>query len=178
MTLAVLAAQLVVFVQQRKLMAEQLKVSTEADERARKHDRLSVRPFLDFKADSTQPNLLVLVENHGAGSALNVRIEVKVDGKIVPTNTGEPWPKRLLTALGVTDIDLAHTIQLGFLPMPTTHLRPGGDIKLVDLHFSDAKDVQALCRRLSFEAHYESVYLNEDEPFVSRLNWSSNYVTK
>ncbi len=44
LTLLVLAGQLVVFWQQRKLMAQKLKVSAEAEERAQRHDRLSGEP--------------------------------------------------------------------------------------------------------------------------------------
>jgi hypothetical protein len=137
-----------------------------------------VRPFLDFKASATELFLELEVENHGAGPALNVRIEAKVDGKIVPSDTSEIWPQPLLRALQVRDEDLAHKIQRGFITMPTVHMRPGGQIKLLDLRFAGLIDVPALCRRISFEAHYESVYLDEDEPFVARMDWPSNYGMK
>lgn len=165
LTLLVLGGQLVVFWQQRRLMAQQLRLTVDAEERSRRHDRLSVRPYIDFVLNATPKHFSVFLENHGTGPAINVRVEARIDGNLV---SGDTWPTSLLRALnlGIGDFDL-EKIQHGVVPMPSAQLRAGGQIRLLDLHFSETVDVGALRRRLMLEARYESIYLSEDEPFVA-----------
>ena len=180
LTLAVLfvqacliAGQLYVYNEQRKLMANQLRVSTADAERARTHDRLSVRPLLDFDSDGDRRHLSVVLENHGSGVAVSVVMDVLVNGKSVPTNTNAEWPLPLLRALGLTDADLdLKKIQRGYVTMPAGTLRAGGKLQIIDFHFSGRMDVNALCKKMRITAAYQSLYGDEDGTFRTEIDWA------
>jgi hypothetical protein len=173
LTVLVLVGQLTVFVQQRKLMAQQLAVSAEAEKRAQRHDRLSVRPFLDFDVNASRMHLKVVLENHGAGVALNLRLEITVEGHLVPIDTDEEWLRPLLRALGLTDRDLAQgREQRGYVSHPVATLRPGGQIVVTDFHFSGTVDTKKLCSKLLISAEYESLYGAQEDPFHAKVAWS------
>jgi hypothetical protein len=175
MTLAVLAAQLVVFIQQRKLMAQQLKVSAESEKRAQRHDRLAVRPYLDFQTTGGNGKIKVVLENHGIGPAVNVVLHVLVDGESVAAepNRWEEWPKPLLKALDIKQLDLvAGADQKGYLTMPSATLRPAATIDVIDFHFGPNVDLTKLRSRLRLSATYQSIYKGEDEDFTAEMVWS------
>jgi len=171
LTLLVLVGQLVVFWRQRSLMAGQLKLSRDAELRAQRHDRLSVRPFLDFDSACGPGYLKVTMTNHGAGPALKVSLAIYVDGSEVKPAAGLEWPRTLLAALGIKNHQLASQEQHAYAIEPSTTLGPGRSVCIFDFHLVGTVDTPSILSKVNISVQFESLYGTEDGLLSAQINW-------
>ncbi len=162
--LLVLAGQLVVFRQQKKLMTRQLQVSAEAEERAQRHDRLMVRPYLDYQMYFVPGQMRIVLTNEGSGVAIIKQFDVLIDDDKLPDEVVS------------IDVTRAFINALSFSPeafdprfKPTanmvvsdTALRPGGEIEILNFRLVGGMYSAEHMKRIRILVEYESLYR---EPF-------------
>lgn len=155
LTLLVLAGQFVIFWQQRRLMSRQLKVSIESEERAQRHDRLAVRPYLDIRSYFDGRRMLVEVSNEGLGIAIIKSAQLFIDGN--PLSVNEVAPAAVV--LNALAFDQSHLVgkASAFVVATDSALRPGGSIVVVDIGLDGTYGYSHM-KRLRLVANYESLY--------------------
>jgi hypothetical protein len=165
LTLLVLGSQLIVFWQQRKLMGRQLIVSAEAEERAQRHDRLSVRPLLEITSYFDGRKMEVKLSNEGVGIAVINRIQLFVDGVALSSDNRDLSP--VAVVLNALSFDSSHLIgkASAFFTAGDSALRPGGSITVIDIGLDGTYQYSHM-GRLRLIAEYQSIY---QEPF--KLDW-------
>jgi hypothetical protein len=160
LTVLVLVGQLIVFWQQRRLMAGQLTLTAEAEERAQRHDRLSVRPYIDLNLNRGDDYMHFWIQNEGSGVAIITDIETWIDGTpYVVDPTAPDLMDKLITRLGLTvaDMNTAKESAVHSL-VPPTGLSPGSRIDSIKLHILRHSDVRILTSRIAIRVTYESIY--------------------
>src|SRR5271170_1466890 len=108
------------------------KLSKEAEVRSQRHDRLSVKPYLDFRSMRQTRGYRPEVENHGLGVAIISDLTIWIDGH-PQSMAGEPVGG-LLPVLGLT----ADALELNELSsvnrfVPPVALKAGGVLSVIDL---------------------------------------------
>jgi hypothetical protein len=158
--LLVLVGQLVVFRQQRILMGRQLDVSGEAEKRAQRHDRLSVRPYLDFAGYQDPDRLDLKLINHSLGVANIESIEMHVGTHPIIVGGALDRGRKVLTALGLRTQHFDPRLPLPAVILPTeqTALGAGMHIQLIEFHFGRSFPAGDCQKQMRLIVHYSSLY--------------------
>jgi hypothetical protein len=158
LTLFALFGQLGVFAFQWRLMREQLRVSAGAEERALRHDRLTVRPYLDCFSETLPGELKCAVWNHGNGVAIITSLTIFLDDKPMVSESGDRLIWAIVEALGWerTLLDQLHS-RVNWMAPPSA-LKAGGEFVLVHLRFTRRANPHDVLKRLRFEVEYQSLY--------------------
>ena len=154
--LFVFGAQLVVFRQQRKLMARQLQLGMDAEERARTHDRLSVTPALDFTLDCVSERILIQLMNYGIGPAKLAELKIFVDEQpFAPPIALKPAIEVLCAQLGISWGSACYLRE----SRRTSWIAAGGNLRVLDLSgVGTLSAAMAMRDRIRVTASYESIY--------------------
>lgn len=162
----IFAGQLVVFWRQQRPMRQQLSLAAEAEVRSQRHDRLTIRPYLEVLSYFDRRTMRVELSNEGLGLARISSLEVFIDDKLLTRDGGA----------GLSPVD-ALTKAFGFLPEHITGkvdvfhvsldsaLRPGGKVVLVHLELDGTYSYSHISR-VRIVVAYQSLY---DENF--KLDW-------
>jgi hypothetical protein len=165
----ILFVQCAILAVQLWLIYRQLTVSRDAEARAQRHDRLSVRPYLDFATQSERGSLRAVLSNHGNGVAIIGAFTFTVDGKEILGPTGTGQLREFLEALGLAEdgLDPRFTSRANWIATPAG-LRSGGEIVVLDVRLRASFNVDALRSRIVMKVRYKSLY---DEEFEQLCNW-------
>jgi hypothetical protein len=175
---------LIVAVVTARVLIKQSEITLADSKRARKHDRLSVRPFLFshteqytnlsylFPDGSIGPALEVksVLRNVGLGPAIIKKFEIFLDSE--PLNTSD----RTMAEAAMTRVFGTHfkRFKLIYRPSNKFGLRPQDDYEFLSMILSlspnaDEKSFRESLRRFDVRVEYESLY-EEPEIYDTRLN--------
>jgi hypothetical protein len=134
----------------------------------RKHNRLSVEPYLGFSVSygtETTPIGLYLA-NNGVGPAILKELKISLDGQPFRTSTGHPWNMVWMDA-GYNKPTVAYSF-----PEAGIAIRVGEIFSLVtvDTRYetqTERAEFHAALKRVDIEVRYESVYGKNEK--IARL---------
>lgn len=124
----------------------------------RRHNRLSVRPKLDFSFEVGKNGFGYSILNQGLGPAIITEAKIFLDGEeFIPQRSHFGW------ALALQDTLQLMNMTLDALPLSKgVTIRAGQPYTIIELYEQGEKDLtidpKMIYRRLAFKINYESMY--------------------
>jgi len=124
----------------------------------RRHNRLSVRPKLDFSFNVSRNSFGYSILNQGLGPAIITERKIFLDGKeFIPQTKYFGWPAALQDTLQLMNMNLdSSPLSKGVT------IRAGQPRIIIEFYEQDNKDLtidpRVIYRRLAFKINYESMY--------------------
>jgi hypothetical protein len=168
---ALIGGQLYVYNKQRQLMAQQLQAFTDSEERTQRHNRLSVRPYLDFTSYADPDKVDFRLINHGLGVAIIVSLDVFVDGEPISGDGALDRARNMFRALDLGTQHFNPRLPLPAVNLPTVNaaVGAGSHIQLFDFQLGRSLPIGDIFKRIRMVAHYKSLY---DEPDTATYDGS------
>lgn len=142
--------------------------SIRSDRRNHRHNRLSVRPILNFQAQNkTQPSILQFeLVNNGTGPAIITDIRLCLDGKLIKQPSSKEEWDRLFHTMGVEVGRMRRRTQSFGLPKVLPHGKSACLLKFYDFQGPDLeqlhRNTENALRKLTFQFSYTSIYGADD----------------
>ncbi len=129
----------------------------------RKHNRLSVRPFLvlritEEKIDEKKPNVEIkfIIANNGSGSAFIKKFIGKIDGEKFAESDPKKYKKALVKIIENPKKATCHAISTG------TAIKQGEEITLMSFEYTSEKKKIEILKKIKFIIEYQSIYEKEE----------------